>query len=247
MRRAGVAVEAAERHAPATRPSSDIVTACGIEVLPAADPEPVVAVVVLAARRRAHRAQLRVDVRAVEALVVVLDDQLPVRRQLVVVRGADDEALGLVTATRGLDAGEVLGDRRRVAASVHHDPAVPLLDGDRHEPVLGAGRTRRARRSAASTAACRRGRSASRGTGSGSSGARSSTPHGTSSWPRCWQTLKKPRSSPSSPRTSSTASSPTRDGPPGADARRGRPTGRRTPSAPAKKCVRSHASTASSR
>ena len=58
------------------------------------------AVVVLAARRRADAAQLRVDGRAVVALVVVLDDQLPVRRQLVVVGGADDEALGLVARRR---------------------------------------------------------------------------------------------------------------------------------------------------
>ena len=95
-RRSGVVGDPPQRHRDRVRH----------EVLPPADPEAVVPEVVLAARRRADLAQLGVDVRAVEALLVVLDDELPVRRQLVGVRGADDEPLGLVV-------GDVAAPRRR--------------------------------------------------------------------------------------------------------------------------------------
>ena len=68
--------------------------------------------------------------------MVVLDDQLPVRRQLVAMGGADDQALGLVRRHPFLDAGQERPERRSVAAGVDHHPPVPVLDGHRDQSVL---------------------------------------------------------------------------------------------------------------
>ena len=73
-----------------------------------------------------------------EALLVVLDDELPVARQLVGVGGADDETLGPMACDVRLDAGEEAFDGRGIAPDVDQHPAVPLLDGDRHQAVVGA-------------------------------------------------------------------------------------------------------------
>ncbi len=71
-----------------------------------------------------------------EALVVVLDDELPVRLQLVRVRCADDQPLGLVIGDPFVEAGEEHRQRWRVAGRVDHHPAVPFLDGDGDQRVL---------------------------------------------------------------------------------------------------------------
>ena len=121
------------------RPSSDIVDGVGHQLLPAADPHPAVVDVVLAARRRAHPAQLGVDVRAVEALLVVLDDDLPVGRDLVRVGRPDDEALGLVRSD------ERARSRRRYSPTAGALPETLTITQpchsstrDRDEAVLGA-------------------------------------------------------------------------------------------------------------
>ena len=108
------------------------------QVLPSADPHAVVPVVVLAARGRAHRAQLGMDARAVHALLVVLDDQLPVGGDLVRVGAADRQALRLVRRDPVLETVEEAVQRRCRSGDVDHRPAVPLLDRDRCETVQRA-------------------------------------------------------------------------------------------------------------
>jgi hypothetical protein len=76
-----------------------------------------------------------VDDGAVVALVVVLGDDLPVRRYLVVVAGARHELLGTVVLYQLPEVAYVLPERGSVAAGVREEPAVPLDDAERHERV----------------------------------------------------------------------------------------------------------------
>ena len=123
--------------------------------------------VVHAARRRADPAQLRMDARAVHALLVVLDDELPVGRQLVGVRGRDHESFRFVIGDVGLDPVERLGHRGR-----SRRPRRPSPSRATPRPARRPGRARRSRSrrrggTVASPPAHRRGRSANRGTDSG--------------------------------------------------------------------------------
>ena len=101
--------------------------ASGHQVHPAAHPL-AVGLEVLAALGRADAAQLGVDRGAVVALLVVLDDDLPVRLERVGVGGHGDEVLGPVVGHDLLEAGGVLLERTRLAARVDEHPAVPLHD-----------------------------------------------------------------------------------------------------------------------
>jgi hypothetical protein len=64
----------------------------------------------------------------VVALVVVLGQDLPVGRNLVVVAGGDFELTAGVVPDEFLEVARVLLDRGRVAACVGEVPAVPLDD-----------------------------------------------------------------------------------------------------------------------
>ena len=65
---------------------------------------------------------------AVVALVVVLYQDLPVRRYLVVVAGADDELLATIVSDQLLQITRVFLERGRVAARVGEEPSLPLRD-----------------------------------------------------------------------------------------------------------------------
>src|SRR5215203_7336177 len=107
-----------------------------VEVHRAPDPGPLGLQVVAAAGGRAHLAELGVDGGAVVALVVVLGQDLPVRRYLVVVAGSDDELLATVVPDQLLQVAGMLLERRGVAAGVREDPTVPLHDAHRDEGAL---------------------------------------------------------------------------------------------------------------
>ena len=62
------------------------------------------------------------------ALVVVLGQDLPVRRYLVVVAGGDDELLATVVSDQILQIARVFLERGRVAAGVGEEPPLPLHD-----------------------------------------------------------------------------------------------------------------------
>ena len=94
--------------------------------------------VVQPALDRRHLAQRRVDLGAVVALVVVLDDQLPVRRDLVRVRSADHQAPGFVPVDPLREVPHVLLERRRVGRGVHEHPAVPFGHADLGQRELAA-------------------------------------------------------------------------------------------------------------
>jgi hypothetical protein len=64
----------------------------------------------------------------VVALVVVLGQDLPVRRYLVVVAGGDDELLATVVSEQILQIASVLLERGCVAADVGEEPSLPLHD-----------------------------------------------------------------------------------------------------------------------
>ncbi len=83
-----------------------------------------------------HHAQLGVDARAVEALVVVLHDQLPVGVQRVAVGVAHHQVSHPEGGQVGVEAGEVLLERWCVTADVRHHVAVPLLDRQRDQRVV---------------------------------------------------------------------------------------------------------------
>ena len=70
-------------------------------------------------------------------LQVVLDNDLPVRRDLVVVPAAEDEPARVVPVHDHRGVAEVLGQRGTGAGDVDEHPAVPLLDARRHQPELG--------------------------------------------------------------------------------------------------------------
>jgi len=65
---------------------------------------------------------------AVVALVVVLGQDLPVRRYLVVVAGGDDELLATVVSDQVLQITRVFLERGGIAAGVGEEPPVPLRD-----------------------------------------------------------------------------------------------------------------------
>ena len=83
----------------------------------------------VSARGRRHTAELRVDARAVVALVVVLHDDLPVRRHLVMMCGPQDQLLGSVGADQLIQVSHVLEEGDRGSRWIHEQPAVPFADG----------------------------------------------------------------------------------------------------------------------
>src|SRR5215204_624396 len=84
--------------------------------------------VVSTAGRRAYLAELGMYGGTVVALVVVLGQDLPVRRYLVVVAGGDDELLATVVSDQILQIASVFLERGRVAASVGEEPPLPFHD-----------------------------------------------------------------------------------------------------------------------
>jgi hypothetical protein len=72
----------------------------------------------------------------VVALLVVLDEDLPVGGHDVVVVGADAQSLGLVDGDEGLEPGEVVVERRGAPRDVDEDEPVPFLGGQLDQPVL---------------------------------------------------------------------------------------------------------------
>src|SRR5918995_1299563 len=82
----------------------------------APDPGPLRLQVVAAAGRRADLAELGMYGGAVVALVVVLHQDLPVRRYLVVVAGGGDEGLTIVVLGQILPITNVESERGGVAA-----------------------------------------------------------------------------------------------------------------------------------
>ena len=198
------------------------------QILPAADPEPRLAGGVLAARRRADAAQLRVDVRAVEALVVVLDDQLPVRLQLVARawrRRPAARARSRQHARRGRPGTPTSGgaspDALTNTQPCHSSTATGISPcSDLSKPS--------GHRTGASSAVSRRVRSASRGTGSGSSGLgsspRTAPARGRGAGTRC-----RSRAGARHRRGRAARRRRRRSPPAGSRARRGPPRDRRTP------------------
>ena len=76
------------------------------------------------------------------ALVVVLEQHLPVRRHLVVVPGAQVQPLGRVRPDHVVEGAEVVLERHRgtaaqVAGCVHEQPAAPASQRQLHQPVRG--------------------------------------------------------------------------------------------------------------
>src|SRR5215218_7520892 len=92
------------------------------------DPGPLRLQVVAAAGRRADLAELGMYGGTVVALVVVLHQDLPVRRYLVVVAGGDDELLATVVSEQILQIASVFLERGCVAADVGEEPPLPLHD-----------------------------------------------------------------------------------------------------------------------
>ena len=119
--------------------------------------------------RRHDRDQLGVDRRAVQALVVVLDHDLPVGRDLVGGHVTDAQLGQAVLGQRQRVVhlvGEVLQQRAGLLArEVDEDEALPDVEVDRPERRRLRGRSRPSRSSAWSRAS-RRGRSPTRGRGS---------------------------------------------------------------------------------
>ena len=96
------------------------------QVHPAADPGPG-GRVVLAALGRADLAQLGVDLRAVVALVVVLGQDLPVGRDLVVVLAAHHEPAQFVGGDQLVQTSQGVGQRPGSSGSINENQPVPLL------------------------------------------------------------------------------------------------------------------------
>src|SRR5918993_4194617 len=103
-----------------------------LELHRAADPGPP-RLVVLAALGRADLAELGMYGGAVVALVVVLHQNLPVRRHLVTVPGGRHELARAVVPDPLPQIAHVLLERRRLPARVREQPPLPLRDLDRHE------------------------------------------------------------------------------------------------------------------
>ena len=91
----------------------------------------------LAAVVGAERVELRVDARAVQALVVVLGDRLPVGLDLVEALAADRELGGAISVEPSGEVADDLRDRRRLPTEVDHDQPADDLGSQRHEPVAG--------------------------------------------------------------------------------------------------------------
>jgi hypothetical protein len=79
------------------------------------------------------------DLGAVVALVIVLDDDLPVGRKLVVMAAAENQTLGLVVRDQGIERADVLAQIRSIAGRVHEDPSTPLRDARGHQIVARIG------------------------------------------------------------------------------------------------------------
>ena len=143
-----------------------------------------------------HLAEAGMGDRAVVALEVVLERDLPVRLDRPLVMRVEAERREVEPARRDdrRQLAERLGERRRVGVGVDEDERAPGVDGDRQQREVGRGRSRARAPSAAPGAASRRARTSRRGRGTGASrGSRS--PFAT----RCarWrQTLTNPRSTP---------------------------------------------------
>ena len=75
-----------------------------------------------------------------KALVVVLDDEFPVGRELVVVGVADNEVFQRVVAHDVFQLAQVLRERRSVAGDVHEHKPVPLFDARGLKTKVGASR-----------------------------------------------------------------------------------------------------------
>jgi hypothetical protein len=103
----------------------------------APDPGPFRLQVVAAAERRADLAELGVDGGAVVALMIVLGQNLPVRRDLVAVARADDEVGATVVLDEILQIARMLFERWGVAACVGEEPSVPLSDAHGDEVMPG--------------------------------------------------------------------------------------------------------------
>ncbi len=71
------------------------------------------------------------------ALVVVLDQDLPVGRHLVVAARARDELPGTVVPDHLPQVADVLLERRGVPAGVGEEPPLPLGEPDRYQRVVG--------------------------------------------------------------------------------------------------------------
>jgi hypothetical protein len=108
----------------------------GTQRHPAADPRPGDRVV-LAAVRRAHPAQFRVDGGAVVALVVVLGEDLPVRSGVVAAGRGDDQPRRLMGCDDLVQGGQ-RPRAGRAAGTVDEHQAVPFGRGQRRErPACG--------------------------------------------------------------------------------------------------------------
>ena len=120
---------------PPLRPSSDIVSASGMRSIqpPIHSPSKSMFSPLCG---RADPGELRVDRRAVVALLVVLGDHLPVGRELVGVGRHGDQVLGPVRRDDLVEPGDVVIERAAVAGRVDEDPAVPDDDRDREQPEL---------------------------------------------------------------------------------------------------------------
>ena len=193
--------QAAKRHA-ATVPVERHGRRAVAQRHPAADPRPA-GRVVLATARRAHPAQLRVDHRAVIALVVVLGEDLPVRGRVVAVLRDRDQPRWLVRrddlrrARPAAAARPRRRSRRRAPARATRRPASAAAARRR-------GRSRAHREIRVRRAARRTARTPRRGRGRRWPSRWPSEPQGSSSWPRCRQVLANARTTPSWPRVSST-------------------------------------------
>jgi hypothetical protein len=99
-----------------------------VEIHRAPDPGPLRLQVVAAAGRRAHLAELGMYGGTVVALVVVLHQDLPVGRYLVVVAGGDDELFATVVSDQILQVASVFLELGRIAAGVGEEPPLPLYD-----------------------------------------------------------------------------------------------------------------------
>jgi hypothetical protein len=109
----------------------------GAQVHPATDPVARALLDVVTAVRQRDPAELRMDHRAVVALLVVLDDDLPVRLHVVLVRLGGHQRLRVVRRDDRLELADVLTELPGGAGPVDEDPAVPLMHPDRREGERG--------------------------------------------------------------------------------------------------------------
>ena len=198
----------------ASSPVSDIVGHPVAQVHRAADPG-AGQVVVVARVRRAHLAELRVDQRAVVALVVVLGDHLPVRGDLVGVPVGEHQRARRRTARPAGPSSPRCSANDGTSALPSGCSACPntqpcqTATGSSTRPCSVGVERRRPRGSRGARPATRRGRRSTRGRGTGCCAAADVSPSGSSSWPRCRQVFANIRSArrrraPAAPSTSPT-------------------------------------------